>query len=201
MTAYQNLKRRIWLVACGLYWFSVKMSNSLRECRDNFSIVYNLSKNGADSLMSSTLVACFSKSGRTKAIAEFIASELASPLHEIITQKKYPRTYFMTILESRSEFKKGERPALISEPVANFASYDRIVLGFPVWFFTCPMAIVSWLESYDFTGKEIYPFCTSGGSSCAKATAKIRELCPSATVHDGRKFGNIDKSILSEWLK
>ena len=150
--------------------------------------------------MASTLVVYFSKSGRTKSIAEYISQEISAPLHEITTQKAYPRTYFMTILESRSEFKSGERPVLTSEPIANFADYKRIVLGFPVWFFTCPMAVVSWLEQYDFTGREIYPFCTSGGSSCAKATAKIRELCPSATVHDGRKFGQIDKSILSEWL-
>ena len=151
--------------------------------------------------MTSSLVAVFSKSGRTKAIAEFISQEINAPLHEIITAKKYPRTYVMTILESRKEFKNNDKPALVSEPVADFANYQRVILGFPVWFFTCPMAVVSWLEQYDFTGKEIFPFCTSGGSSCAKATAKIRELCPSATVHDGIKITKIDKALISEWLK
>ena len=151
--------------------------------------------------MTSSLVAVFSKSGRTKAIAEFLSQEINAPLHEIITAKKYPSTYVMTILESRKEFKNNDKPALTREPGADFANYQRVILGFPVWFFTCPMAVVSWLEQYDFTGKEIFPFCTSGGSSCAKATAKIRELCPSATVHDGIKISKIDKALISEWLK
>ena len=151
--------------------------------------------------MTSSLVAVFSKSGRTKAIAEFLSQEINAPLHEIITAKKYPSTYVMTILESRKEFKANDKPDLVSEPVADFANIQRVILGFPVWFFTCPMAVVSWLEQYDFTDKEIFPFCTSGGSSCAKATAKIRELCPSATVHDGIKITKIDKALISEWLK
>ena len=151
--------------------------------------------------MASSLVAVFSKSGHTKSIAEFIAHEINAPVHEIITEKKYPSTYVMTILESRKEFKHSEYPALVSEPVPNFADYQRIILGFPVWFFTCPMAVASWLKLYDFTGKEIYPFCTSGGSSCVKATAKIRELCPGATVHDGIRITKTDSALVSEWLK
>lgn len=151
--------------------------------------------------MANTLIVYFSKSGRTKSIAQQIAQEISAPLHEITTQKTYPGSYVMTILESRREFKHNDKPALTSEPIADFSSYDRIILGFPVWFFTCPMAVVSWLEQYDFTGKEIYPFCTSGGSSCAKASAKIRELCPNANVHDGIKANTIDKARISEWLK
>ena len=146
------------------------------------------------------LVVCFSKSGRTKKIAEYISQELNAPLHEIITDKKYPGNYLMTILESRKEFKNNEKPALTSRPVENLADYDRVIIGFPVWFFTCPMAVVSFLEQNDLTGKEIYPFCTSGGSNCDKATAKIRELCPNSGVHDGIKANSMDKSRLSEWL-
>lgn len=151
--------------------------------------------------MHNTLVIYFSKSGRTKKIAETIAQELAAPTHEILTEKKYPGSYIMTILESRKEFKRNEKPALIDAPIENFASFDRIVIGFPVWFFTCPMSVVSFIEKYDFSGKEIFPFCTSGGSNCDKATAKIRELCPNANVHDGIKANTIDKSKISEWLK
>ena len=150
--------------------------------------------------MASSLVAVFSKSGHTKAIAEYISREINAPLHEIITAKKYPSTYIMTILESRKEFKANDKPALVSEPVADFANVQRVILGFPVWFFTCPMAVVSWLEQYDFTGKEIYPFCTSGGSNCVKAAAKIRELCPGANVHDGIRITKIDSALISEWL-
>lgn len=151
--------------------------------------------------MASTLMVCFSKSGRTKRIAEIISQSINAPIHEIITEKKYPKNYFMTILESRREFKRDERPELTSEPVENFSSYQRIIIGFPIWFWTCPMSVVSWLERYDFTGKEIYPFCTSGSSGCSKATQKIREICKSANVHEGIKANTIDESVISEWLK
>ena len=164
--------------------------------------MYNLkAKTELINTMASSLVAVFSKSGHTKSIAEFIAHEIHAPIHEIITEKKYPRTYVMTILESRKEFKQNEFPTLTSEPVPNFAEYSRILLGFPVWFFTCPMAVASWLKLYDFTGKDIYPFCTSGGSTCTKATLHIRELCPGANVHDGIRFTKIDSALVSDWLK
>ena len=151
--------------------------------------------------MHKTIIAFFSKSGRTKAVAEKISQEINAPLHEIITEKKYPSTYIMTILESRKEFKRNEKPSLSSPNIEDFASYDRILLGFPVWFFTCPMAVVSFLEHYDFAGKEIYPFCTSGGSNCVKATAKIRELCPGAKVYDGIKANSLNSTEIREWLK
>ena len=147
------------------------------------------------------ITACFSKSGRTKKIAEYISQELNAPLHEITTEKTYPKSYVMTILEARKEFKKDERPALTSRPIENLADYDRIIIGFPVWFWTCPMAVVSFLEQNDLTGKDIYPFCTSGGSNCDKAAAKIREICKGSNVHDGIKANSMDKSKLSEWLK
>ena len=108
--------------------------------------------------MPKTLVAYFSKSGHTKAIAETIARETSSTLHEIKTAKKYPSTYIMTILESRKEFKRNEKPELTDAKIEDFSSYERIIIGFPVWFFTCPMAVVSWIEQYVFSGKEIYPF-------------------------------------------
>ena len=151
--------------------------------------------------MNDTLVIYFSKSGRTQKVAEYIAGEIDAPLHEIKTEKVYPKNYFMTILESRREFKKDERLTLTDERIENFESYKNIVIGFPIWFWTCPMAVVSFLEKYDFAGKKIYPFCTSGGSGCDKATAKLREICKGADVRDGIKANNLDKGKISEWLK
>lgn len=164
--------------------------------------MYNIeAKNGVKILMSNILTVYFSKSGHTKKIAEQIAKETSSTLHEITTEKKYPANYLMTILESRREFKKNEKLVLTSEPIRNFDSYEKIIIGFPIWFWTCPMAIVSFLEQYNFDGKEIFPFCTSGGSGCSKATEKIREICKGAKVHDGIKANTIDSTKISEWLK
>ena len=153
-------------------------------------------------IMSDTLIVCFSKSGHTKAIAEEIAKVTNAPLHEILTEKTYPKSYVMTILESRKEFKKDERPTLIDSPIENFDSYSRIIIGFPIWFFTCPMAVVSFLEKYNFAGKNIYPFFTSGGSGGDKATAKIKDVCKDATVHNAINAKNLNNSEkISEWLK
>ena len=76
--------------------------------------------------MNDILIAYFSKSGRTKKIAEFIASEINAPLHEIITAKKYPKTYIMTILEARKEFKRNDKPAKIRELCKNSQVFDGI---------------------------------------------------------------------------
>ena len=151
--------------------------------------------------MNDTIIIYFSKSGRTKKIAEQISHEINAPLHEITTEKIYPKNYLMTILAARKEFKHNEKPALTSEPIANFDSYNKILLGFPIWWFTCPQAIISFLEKYNFSGKKIYPFCTSGGSNCEKATAKIRELCKESQVIDGIKANNLDSAKISDWLK
>ena len=151
--------------------------------------------------MNDTLVIYFSKSGNTKQVAEYIASEINAPFHEIRTEKIYPRNYFMTIIEARREFKKDERPALTDEIIENFSGYKNIIIGFPIWWFTCPMAVISFLEKYNFTGKKVYPFCTSGGSNCDKAALKIREICRGADVRDGIKANSLDKGKISEWLK
>ena len=152
-------------------------------------------------IMSDTLIVYFSKSGHTKTIAEEIAKVTNAPLHEILTEKTYPKNYVMTILESRKEFKKDERPVLVDSPIENFDAYSRIIIGFPIWFFTCPMAVVSFLEKYNFAGKNIYPFFTSGGSGGDKATAKIKDLCAGATVHDAINAKNLNGEKISEWLK
>lgn len=151
--------------------------------------------------MNDTLVIYFSKSGNTKKVAEYIAGEINAQTHQITTEKTYPKSYVMTIAESVKEFRKNERLVLTDERIANFSDYKNILIGFPIWCFTCPMAVVSFLEKYDFSGKKIYPFCTSGGSGCDKATAKIREICKGADVHDGIKANTLDKSRISEWLK
>lgn len=150
--------------------------------------------------MPKTLTAYFTWGGHTKSIAESISAQTNSTLCEIITEKKYPRNYFMAILESRKEFKHDIHPAIITPTISDFDSYERVIIGFPIWFFTCPMAVVSWIEQYNFSGKEIFPFCTSGGSNCVKATAKIRQICPGANVHDGIRFTKTDSDMITRWL-
>ncbi len=151
--------------------------------------------------MMRTLITYFSKTGRTKKAAEQIAEIInCEELYEIKTEKVYPKNYFMTLIAARREFSNNEQPALISEPIKNFDEYERILIGFPVWFWTCPMAILSFLKTYDFSGKSIYPFCTSGSTGCERAKITIEKNC-AGKVFDGIKANKIDREKILDWLK
>lgn len=90
----------------------------------------------------------------------------------------------------------------ISNSIDNFENYDTIILGYPIWWSTMPKLINTFLESYDFTGKTIMPFCTSGGSSIDTSVSAIKSECPNATVIDGfRGTGSTSESQIEEWLK
>ena len=85
---------------------------------------------------------------------------------------------------ARQERDSGTRPELASA-VANFDGYDVIYLGYPIWYGDMPMAVYTFLESYDFTGKTIVPFCTHAGSGLADTVNSIRSVCGGATVLGG----------------
>ena len=145
-----------------------------------------------------TLIAYFSKSGRTKRSAEQIAKIIDSDLYEIKTIKQYPKNYFRTLAVARTEFGRKELPELAEMP--DIAGYDRILIGFPIWFGTCPMAVVSFLKKSSMKGKIICPFCTSGATGCDKATADLREAIPDADVRRGMKANKLSHDDVLTWL-
>ena len=109
------------------------------------------------------LVAYYSKTGHTKAAAQKIAKAAGGALHEIVPTKEYPASYVATVAVAKWEQLKNE---------------------FPIWWFTCPQLIKTFMESYDFTGKTVYPFCTHGGSGPKNSTRDIRSICPGADVKE-----------------
>ena len=121
--------------------------------------------------MSKTLVAFFSASGTTKRVAEKLAAAIGSDLYEIKPAVPYTRADLnWQDKHSRSSVEMNDpssRPEL-ADYNANPANYDLIFLGFPIWWYTAPRIIRSFLESYDFTGKTITLFATSGGSGLGK---------------------------------
>ena len=146
-----------------------------------------------------TLVAYFSKSGQTAKVAKDIAVILDADIFEIKTEKEYPRSYIKTLAVSRKEFNTGERPALTGD-VDNFDAYDRVMIGFPVWYGTCPMAVVSFLEKHDWAGKDIYPFCTSTSTSIDKSEKDIAEYA-GTTVHKGLRLKSVKALKKEDILK
>lgn len=145
-----------------------------------------------------TLVAFFSKSGVTGECAKKIAEILGADTFEIKTEKQYPPGFIKTIKVCRKEMNSGERPALV-ENVPNFDEYDRVFIGFPVWFGTCPMAVVSFLEQYDWSGKDIYPFCTSTSTDIKTGESDIAKYT-GQRVHQGLRMKNI-KSLDEEEIR
>ena len=147
------------------------------------------------------LIAYYSKTGNTKRAAEEIAKMTGSTLHRIVPQKTYPDSYFATVAVAKWESLKGEKPAL-ADKVEGIGGYDKILVGFPIWWFGCPQLIKTFMESYDFNGKKVYPFCTHGGSGPKNSTRDIKAICPGADVKDCfDATKNLNEAAVKEWLK
>ncbi len=133
---------------------------------------------------SRTLIAYFSRTGNTETIAKMIAAETGGTLFRITTVASYPSDYTETTEVASDEQKNNARPELATH-VENIDQYDVIYLGYPIWWGTMPMAMFTFLEEYNFSGKTIVPFCTHGGSSFGRSITDITSLAPSATLLDG----------------
>lgn len=145
-----------------------------------------------------SLVVYFSRTGNTKAVAEEIQSLTGSDLIEIKTVQPYPSSYDDCLAQAQEERANSARPEL-STTVNNMSEYDTVYVGYPIWCYTAPMAIFTFLESYDFTGKTVIPFCTSGSSSITLSVTEIRSVCSGANVLDGFRAG--DSETVEEWLR
>lgn len=121
--------------------------------------------------------------GNTAVIAKMIYEFTDSDIFEIDTIKSYPIDYTETTRVAKVELKENARPEL-TEVVENMKQYDIIYLGYPNWWGTFPMAVFTFLESYDFSGKTIIPFCTHEGSGMG-GESDIRDLCPNARIEKG----------------
>ena len=152
-----------------------------------------------------TLVAFFSASGVTRRAAEKLAAATGGDLYEIRPAVPYTRADLnWQDKRSRSSLEMADpasRPAL-ADTDAPVAGYDRIFLGFPIWWYTAPTIIRTFLESYDFAGKTIVLFATSGGSGLGKSAAGLRSSAPGATIVDGRMLnGHLKEAELKAWAE
>ena len=127
------------------------------------------------------LIVYYSKTGNTRAVAEYIHQAVGGDIFEIKPAKTYPEDYKSTTIVAKQEQKDNARPELASN-VKDIAQYDTIFLGYPIWWGTMPMFFFTFLESHNLSGKTIIPFCTYGGSGLGKSAADIKKLCPGATV-------------------
>lgn len=153
--------------------------------------------------MSKVLVVYFSHSGNTKVVAEKISSILGGDIFEIVTVEKYPIKYNLVVNQAKKEIEDQIKPVLLNR-LAHFNDYDTIVIGYPMWWYTCPMAVFTFLESYDFSGKVILPFCTHEGSALSTSIEDIKKVIPNAIVKEGLAIRgskvNESDQLISTWL-
>lgn len=122
--------------------------------------------------------------GNTEVVAQVIQKITGGDLFEIRTVNDYPHDYNETTRVAMSEKKSNARPELASH-VINMDQYDTIILGYPNWWGTFPMAVFTFLEEYNFTEKTIRPFGTHEGSGLGTSEGDIKRLCPTANVENG----------------
>lgn len=139
--------------------------------------------------MRKTLVAYFSASGVTKKVAEKIAATVNGDLFQIEPAIAYSEEDLNWMNKnSRSSLEMSDkdfRPAMIKKEL-NLSEYDSILLGFPIWWYVAPTIINTFLESYDFSGKKITLFATSGGSGFGNTVQELRNSAPDAHIVEGK---------------
>jgi flavodoxin len=146
------------------------------------------------------LVAYFSKTGTTETIAGFIHDKAGGDMFKIETITPYPVDYGATLTIAQQELGQNARPEL-SGSVSNMDAYDILFLGYPIWHGYEPMAIRSFLDRYDISGKTIVPFCTIGSTGIGSSVTSIRNLASGATVLDGRRFNAGARNDVNAWIQ
>ena len=168
--------------------------------------------------MAKTLIAYFSHAGQnythggignlevgnTEVVAKKLHKLVESDLFYIDTVKKYPDDHMKKIAIAKQEFAENARPELTAR-VENMDEYETVIVAFPNWWTTMPMALFTFLESYDFNGKTICPLITHGGSGFSNSLEDIARLCPGAVIKEGLAIHGDDATksdkTLEKWVK
>ncbi len=150
------------------------------------------------------LVAYFSATNTTEGVAEHIANGLDADLYEIVPEEPYTDADLdYNDNNSRSTIEMNDpdaRPA-ISGSVENMGQYDIVFIGYPIWWGEAPRIVNTFVESYDFSGKTIVPFCTSGGSGIGSSATNLEQLTNGAEWLDGQRLNGSDsQDTVMEWV-
>ena len=153
--------------------------------------------------MKNTLVVYFSATGTTAPLAEYAADILNGDLYEIVPEQPYTDADLAYYTGGRADQEQDDpniRPA-INGVVDHMDDYDTIVLGYPIWHGQAPRIISTFLESYDFTGKTILPFCTSHSSGIGSSDTNLHELAGGASWLPGQRFpAGTTREDMESWL-
>lgn len=146
------------------------------------------------------LVVYFSRTGTTKTVAKKIKKMTGGTMFRIQTKKKYPSNYDKMLDTAQKEQDEKARPAL-KKKVKSIKKYDFVIIGYPLWWGDAPMAVYSFLESHNLSGKTIIPFCTSGGTGIGGSVKNIKKVCKVAKVKKGLTANDVGDRKIKKWLK
>ena len=142
--------------------------------------------------------------GNTEKAAHIIAELTGAALWKLEQKIPYAEDYATCVAQARTDFQRQARPELISVP-ANLDAYDVIYLGYPNYCGTMPMAVYTFLEAFDFSGKTIHPFCTHAGSGLSNTVQDIKAAAKGASVTEGLALigSQVDdaKDLIKQWIK
>lgn len=151
---------------------------------------------------SNALIAYFSWSGNTEAVAQEIQSQTGADLFEVVPAEPYTDDYDELLDIAREEQSSEARPDIAD--TVDLSGYDTVYLGFPNWWGDMPMIIYTFLDEYDLSGKTIAPFNTSGGSGFSGSLDTITEMEPDAEITEGLSLGSSEAEdcgdTVSSWL-
>ena len=154
--------------------------------------------------MGKKLVAYFSASGTTKKTAQLVAKAAGADLYEITPKVAYTEDDLNWMdKKSRSSVEMNDkkfRPE-IEDKDAHIAEYDEIILGFPIWWYVAPTIVNTFLEKYDFSGKKIVLFATSGGSGFGNTVKELQPSAPNAEFVEGKVLNNANKQEIENFVK
>lgn len=150
------------------------------------------------------IIIYYSQTGMTRTMAEFIRDQSGFDIEEIKPVQPYTAGFHETVEQTRGEYQREHLPPL--HPLkADLDSYDMVLLGSPLWWYTLSLPVMSFLSEHDLSGKIVVPFCTRGTSPAGPVFAKVAELCPGARILEGFDItrGKYDDSLpaLRKWIK
>ena len=191
------MKKKIFLSVMVLLTLFMVSGCGLKKENTNNNSANKINENNKSAVL------YFSATGTTKAIAEKIASQSDSDIIEIIPKEKYKSEDLNYNKDCRANKEQNDpkaRPEI--ENSIDISKYDTIYLGYPIWWGTNPKIILTLLDSYDFTGKSIIPFCTSGSTGIEQSVNDLREYNSKLTIKDGKRFSSNDSDkVIKEFIE
>ena len=190
------------LFGCGNAQTKVKNGASTASATDETATVAEQEQTQNENTMKA-LVTYFSASGVTRNAAKQVADIIGADLYEITPEVLYTDADLdWRDKQSRSSVEmadKTSRPALKDGGKVDLTNYDVVFVGFPIWWYTAPTIINTFIEANDFTGKTIVPFATSGGSNIKKSCEDLQAAYPNYKFGEGRLLNSIDKADIEAW--